>query len=175
MIDSKSQDIVWLQRDKWYRRYKVHKDSIELWTFTVILTLKTAIWFLLKTPKIMMMYYQMSFNCKMISSSAHMVETVIFDYMSPHCNPQLQDFKPVSLHTLWPKMIHQHTKFGYRRFSSCGNWILDFLLERGLSLVWFCKHIHWFTSGLCAISINTVHLVYKKKLSWEQIFHQVFC
>ena len=27
-----------------------------------------------------------------------MTETVLFDYMSPHCNPELEDSKPIFLH-----------------------------------------------------------------------------
>ena len=33
----------------------------------------------------MMMYHQIKFGCKKISCSEDVVETVIFDYMSPHC------------------------------------------------------------------------------------------
>ena len=33
----------------------------------------------------------------MISSSVDMVEIVIFDYMSPHCDPELEDSKPIFL------------------------------------------------------------------------------
>ena len=58
-----------------------------------------------------------------------MVETVIFDHMSPHCDPALEDSKPIFLHDLWPMMIHHHTKFGYKRFSSWGDIIQ--------------KNIHW--------------------------------
>ena len=34
-------------------------------------------------------------GCKKISSSADMVETVISDEMSPHCDPELEDSKPI--------------------------------------------------------------------------------
>ena len=37
------------------------------------------------------------FGCKKISSSADMVETVIFDQMSHHCDPELEDSKPIFL------------------------------------------------------------------------------
>ena len=70
----------------------------------------------------MMMYHPIKFGCKKISSAAGMVETVIFDQMSPHCDPELEDSKS-SCMTLWPIMMHHHTKFGYRRFSSRGNII----------------------------------------------------
>ena len=45
-----------------------------------------------------MIYQQIKFGCKKISSSADMVETVIFDQMSPSCDPELEDSKPVFLH-----------------------------------------------------------------------------
>ena len=44
------------------------------------------------------MYHPIKFGCKKISSSADMVETAIFDQMSPHCDPELEDSKPIFLH-----------------------------------------------------------------------------
>ena len=38
------------------------------------------------------------FGCKKISSSADMIERVIFDQMSPHCDPELEDRKLIFLH-----------------------------------------------------------------------------
>ena len=46
----------------------------------------------------MMMYHPIKFGCQRISSSADMVETVIFDSMSPHCDPELEDRKQIFLH-----------------------------------------------------------------------------
>ena len=80
----------------------------------------------------MMMYHPIKFGCKKLGSSADLVETVIFDQMSPNCEPELEDSKPLFLHDklnlktanqsscmpLWPIMLHHHTKFGYRMFSS---------------------------------------------------------
>ena len=40
------------------------------------------------------------FGSKKISSSAHMMETVIFDQLSPHGDPELEDRKPVFLHDI---------------------------------------------------------------------------
>ena len=37
-------------------------------------------------------------GCKKIINSADMVETVISDYMSPHCNPELEESKLIFLH-----------------------------------------------------------------------------
>ena len=48
-MNSKSAHL-WLLRDQWYRRYKIHKDSMKFWTFTVILTLKTSLIFTQSTP-----------------------------------------------------------------------------------------------------------------------------
>ena len=44
------------------------------------------------------MYHPIKFGCKKISSSADAAETVIFDQMSPHCDPELKDSKPIFLH-----------------------------------------------------------------------------
>ena len=41
------------------------------------------------------MYHPIKFGCKKISSSADIVETVISDQMSPHCDPELEDSKPI--------------------------------------------------------------------------------
>ena len=40
----------------------------------------------------------MKFGCKKIIRSVDMVETVISDQMSPHCDPELEDSKPIILH-----------------------------------------------------------------------------
>ena len=42
-------------------------------------------------------YQPIKFCCQKISSSADMVDTVIFDQMSPHCDPELEDSKPILL------------------------------------------------------------------------------
>ena len=44
------------------------------------------------------MYHQIKFGCKNISSSANMEAAVIFNQMSPHCDPELEDSKPIFLH-----------------------------------------------------------------------------
>ena len=47
---------------------------------------------------VMMIYHPIKFGCRKISSSVDMVETVISDYMSPHCDLELEDSKPIFLH-----------------------------------------------------------------------------
>ena len=59
------------------------------------------------------MYHPIKCGCKKISSSAGMVETVTFDYMSPHRNPELEDSKPIFLLDTPAIMMHHHCKFGY--------------------------------------------------------------
>ena len=49
-----------------------------------------------------MMYHPFKFGCKKTSSSVVMVETVIFNYMSPHCDHELEDSKPIFLHDTGP-------------------------------------------------------------------------
>ena len=44
------------------------------------------------------MYHPNTFVCKKISTSLDMTETVIFDNMSPHCDLELEDSKPIFLH-----------------------------------------------------------------------------
>ena len=45
-----------------------------------------------------MMYHPIKSGCRKISSSVDMVETVIHDYMSPHCDLELEDSKSVFSH-----------------------------------------------------------------------------
>ena len=97
-MNSNSAYLLWLPRDQWCRRYKIHKNSIKFWTLPVILILKTIIcccFFTQNTPA----YDNVpsKFGCKQISSSADMVETVISDQMSHHCDPELEDRKPAIL------------------------------------------------------------------------------
>ena len=76
------------------------------WKFTGILSLfcdleldhNRAIKSFHKTIHLMMMYHPIKFGSKKISSSVDMVETVISDYMSPHCDLELEDSKPIFLH-----------------------------------------------------------------------------
>ena len=44
------------------------------------------------------MYHPLKIGCEKISSSVDMVETVISDYISPHCDFELEDSKPVFLY-----------------------------------------------------------------------------
>ena len=46
----------------------------------------------------MMMHHPIKFVCKKKSSSADTVETVISDQISLHCDPELEDSKPIFLH-----------------------------------------------------------------------------
>ena len=46
----------------------------------------------------MMMYHPIKCGWWNINSSADIVVTVIFDQMSPHCDPELEDSKPIFLH-----------------------------------------------------------------------------
>ena len=46
------------------------------------------------------MYHQIKFGCKTISSSVDMVEMVTFDYISPKCDLDLEDSKPIFLHDI---------------------------------------------------------------------------
>ena len=66
----------------------------------------------------MMMYHPIKFGCKKISSSADMVDTVIFDQMTLAVTLNLKTANQSSCVTLWPLMLLHHTKFGYREFSS---------------------------------------------------------
>ena len=64
------------------------------------------------------MYHPITCNYKKISSSVDMVETVISDYMSLYCDPELKTANQSSCKTLWPMMMHHNTKFGSKRFSN---------------------------------------------------------
>ena len=48
----------------------------------------------------MMMYHQITFGCKKISSSTDMVQKGHICYMSPHSDPELEDGKPITIPSL---------------------------------------------------------------------------
>ena len=52
------------------------------------------------------------FGCKKKSGSSDMVETVIFDQKSPHCDPELEDRKQIFLHDILARDVASHTKLG---------------------------------------------------------------
>ena len=47
-----------------------------------------------------MMYRPLKLGCRKISRSVDMVETVISDYMSPHCDLELEDSKQIFSHDM---------------------------------------------------------------------------
>ena len=69
---------------EWFRRYWADtirhpdKDPLTFGTFTVTLTLNTAVQFSHMTLWLMMMYHQTKFGCKRIRSQEDIVETIIF-------------------------------------------------------------------------------------------------
>ena len=111
IINSKSAHLVWLPRAQWYRWYKIHKDSIQFWTCTLILTLKTTMYFWHKTFQLMMRHHPIKCGCKKISSSVYVVETLMFDLWALTMTLNFKTANQFSCMTLWPK-------FGYRKFSS---------------------------------------------------------
>ena len=46
-----------------------------------------------------------------------MVETIIFDYMNPHCDPELEDSKPTFLHDTLAHDDASPYQVGYRQLS----------------------------------------------------------
>ena len=89
--NSTSAHLVWLPADQWYRSSQTRKDSMRFWTFIVTLTFKTIIQFLHKTLQLIMMYHTINFGCKIISGSVDIIETVISENTSLHCNLDLED------------------------------------------------------------------------------------
>ena len=72
----------------------------------------------LETLQLTMMYHLTKFGCKKISSSADIVETVISDYISPHCDLELEDSKPIVSHDTLAMMMHYYRKSSCKRISS---------------------------------------------------------
>ena len=89
-----------LQKVQQFRSYLPDKHSLKFWTFAVSLPLKKAIQTFCKTLWQMMMYNDIKFGCKRISSS----ETVKLAH---------QLFPT----TFWLMMMLHHTKFGDRRLT----------------------------------------------------------
>ena len=99
---------------------EIQKDSIKFRTFTVILTFKKKKKnsFLHKTRQLVMMYHPIKFACKKISSAADMVEAGILDQMSPHCDPKLDDSKPIFLHDTLAHDVASPYQVWLQKFSS---------------------------------------------------------
>ena len=68
------------------------------------------------------MHHPIKFGCKKISSSVDMVETVLFDYMSPHCDLDPEDSKlifsqdtlacdDVSPYQVWLQKVRQLKRY----------------------------------------------------------------
>ena len=69
----------------------------------------------------MMMYHLIKFSCKRISSSVDILESRISHILivcALSVTLILETVSQSSCSTLWPMMMHHHTKFGYKRFSS---------------------------------------------------------
>ena len=84
----------------------------------VTLTLKIVKQFLHRTLQLMMLYYNTKFGCKWKSSLEATVESLYFDYLSPHCDLDIEDSEATFLHDIpshdntppyqvWLKMVEQ--------------------------------------------------------------------
>ena len=65
-----------------------------------------------------MMYHLIIFGYKKISSSVDTAETTVSDYVSPHCDPELQDSKAIFLPDTLAHDDVSPYQLGHRRFSS---------------------------------------------------------
>ena len=64
----------------------------------------------------MMMYHQIKFGCKKISTLVAMTETVVFDYILALTVTLTLKIANQSFHmTLWSMMLHHQTKFDIKR------------------------------------------------------------
>ena len=111
-----------MPRDQWYRKYKIYRFN-KVWNLHYDLDLKTTIPLVHKTLQPMMMYHSIKLGFKKISSSIDMVDTVIFDYMNPHCGLDLEDSKPIFLHDTLAHDDASPYQFGSKRFSDSENII----------------------------------------------------
>ena len=64
------------------------------------------------------MHHPIKVGCKKIGSAADTVETVIFDYMSPPCDSELEDSKPSYLHDNLAHDDASQYQVWLRKFSS---------------------------------------------------------
>ena len=62
-----------------------------------------------KIRSLVLKYYYSKFDCKKISNSGYIVETVKLCNMSPHCDLDLEDPKTVFCVTLWFIVMHHYT------------------------------------------------------------------
>ena len=82
-------------------------------------------------------------GCKKISSSADMVETVIFDQMSPHCDPELEDSKPIFLHDTLAHDIASPNQVWFQKVQQLRRYRPD---EHSLEFLTFPVTLTWTTT-----------------------------
>ena len=107
-----------VQKIEQFRKHNPNKQ-LKFWTFAVSLTLNTAIQYFHWTLWLTMICHHTEFGCKRIISSEDIVETVIFWLYKPllWLWPWRQQTHVFGM-TLWPRMMHCHTKFAYKVSSS---------------------------------------------------------
>ena len=77
--------------------------------------------FSLDTSLLMMIYTQIEFGCKRLTGLElikDIVETVIFDYINPHCDLDLEDRILFFRMTFRLIVVHHNTKFSYKRLQT---------------------------------------------------------
>ena len=102
-----------LERVQRFRKYNMDKHSQRFPTFTVILSLKTAIQTFCTTLRLMMMHHITKFGGKRFSVSEDMEQTVILTKIIETLTVSLT-LKTATLTfcmTLRVMMMHHHTKF----------------------------------------------------------------
>ena len=129
----------------------------------------------------MTMYHPTKFGCKKISSLVDTVETVRFDYMSPHLDLHLENSKPIFLHNTLAhgNDVHHHIKFSFKRFSNWGDIIqmnihwnfepsCDLYLDHNKAIQSFHKTIQFI------MTCHKTKFSYKRTSSSEDILESQF-
>ena len=114
---------VWLQNVLWFRRYHPDKHSLTFWSFTMTLTMNTAIPFFLtladtNVPSIQVWLQTDQMLRRYIRNSHILIILALVGTFTT-----LKIANQFFCKTLRLMIIHHHTKFGYKRLSGSGDII----------------------------------------------------
>ena len=150
MSNSSSTYLVLSQRYQWYRKYRTDKHSVKFWTTTVTLTLSKAVNSFHKKLQCTICTIKLSLVAK------DTVEMIIFDYMSWHCDLDLE----VSKNNLSAGQF--------------GSWwcMLGYkILNHSEDIIW--TNIHGCMNHCCDLDLEHIKAIFSQDtLTSIMIYHQ---
>ena len=172
---------LWLPRDKWslvakrwewYRRYGIQKDSMKffepsLWSWPW--KQLSNFYILHKALQLMMMYIQSNLVAKRSAVRQIWQKQSYLIKWALTMTLNLKMANQSACMTVWPMMLHHHTKSGYRRYSSWGDNIQMNIHWNSEPFLWPWP---WPQQSNQFFFYKTIHLMmmyHQTKFSWKRI------